>query len=55
MPKQSVADLNPQGKTFLVRVDASSLDIAAYQQEALTFLAEVEREVAALKGWKAAK
>ena len=21
MPKQSVADLNPQGKTFLVRVD----------------------------------
>lgn len=42
-------------QTFLVRVDASSVDLQAYQQQALTFLAEVEREVAALKGWKGAK
>ena len=42
-------------QTFLVTLEASNVDLAAYQQEALSFLAEVDREVAALQGWTAAK
>ena len=37
-----------------VRVLAKDLDIPAYEAAALKFLAEVETEVNALKGWKAA-
>lgn len=36
-------------QTFLVRVEAASLDLAAYERAALAFLVEVDREVAALR------
>lgn len=39
-------------RTFLVRVNRSDVDIAAYEAAALKFLAEVETEVSAIKGWK---
>lgn len=37
---------------FSVRVLAAALDFAAYEASALKFLAEVENEVNAMKGWK---
>lgn len=40
-------------QTFLVRVNRSEVDIAGYEAAALKFLAEVDTEVSALKGWKA--
>jgi putative phage-type endonuclease len=44
-------------QTFLVRVNRADVDLAAYEQAALKFLAEVETEVQAIrtatKGWAA--
>jgi predicted phage-related endonuclease len=37
-------------QTFLVRVEASTLDMAAYQRAVETFLAEVDAEVEAVRG-----
>lgn len=39
-------------QTFLVRVERDEQAIDRYADAALTFLAEVDREVASLKGWK---
>lgn len=39
-------------RTFLVRVERDQKAIDAYADQALTFLADVDREVASLKGWK---
>jgi len=40
-------------QVFYVRVLVKDLDIAGYEQAALAFLAEVDNEVNALRGWKA--
>ena len=40
-------------QVFYVRVMAKDLDLAGYEQSALAFLAEVDNEVNALRGWKA--
>jgi hypothetical protein len=37
-------------QTFLVRVEASTLDMAAYQRAVEAFLAEVDLEVEAVRG-----
>lgn len=37
--------------TYLVRVPRTSVDVGAYAANALAFLEEVDRELAALKGW----
>lgn len=42
----------PELQVFYVRVLAKDLDIAGYEKSALAFLAEVDNEVNALKGWK---
>ena len=39
-------------QTFLVRVQREDADVAGYKALALQFLEDVDREVAALKGWK---
>lgn len=39
-------------QTFLVRVQRADVDMDAYEKSALAFLAEVDNEVNALKGWK---
>lgn len=39
-------------QTFLVRVNRNELDMSGYEAKALTFLAEVETEYSALRGWK---
>lgn len=41
-------------QTFLVRVQRSDVDIAAYEAKAVTFLREVDLELAAIQGWKVA-
>jgi hypothetical protein len=38
-------------RTFIIRVERDEKVIAAYAEQALKFLAEVELEVASLKGW----
>ena len=40
-------------QVFYVRVLVKDLDLAGYEQSALAFLAEVDHEVHALRGWKA--
>lgn len=40
-------------QVFYVRVLVKDLDLAGYEQSALAFLAEVDHEVNALRGWKA--
>ena len=40
-------------QVFYTRVLVKDLDLAGYEQSALAFLAEVDHEVNALKGWKA--
>ena len=38
-------------RTFYVRVARAEVDLAGYEQKALAFLAEVERELDAMRGW----
>ncbi len=40
-------------QTFYVRVPREQADIAGYEKKALAFLAEVDRELTAMRGWAA--